>query len=243
MARIVIYGATSAIAEEAARSCAARGDTLCLIGRNAARLTAVADDLAVRGAAHVLTAVLDFEDLELHAASVADAQRQLGGIDAALIAHGVLDLEANGDPAALAHLMHVNFVSAASLALRLGQAMRAAGGGTLVVLSSVAAERGRRSNFGYGASKAALNVFLQGLRAELAPAGVRVVTAKLGPTRTPMLRHRPAPPLVASARRVGRGVARLLHRPRDEAYLPALWGAVMWVVRALPEWLAKRLRW
>lgn len=240
--RVLIVGATSAIAVEVARLYAARGASLILVGRNPARLTAVGDDLRVRGAALVETQVLDVLDRDAHAAVVGRAFA--GGLDVALLAHGVLpdQQQCQSDPVEAVRALELNLVATVALLTRLASEFERQGSGTIAVISSVAGDRGRQSNYVYGAAKAGVTVFLQGLRQRLHPAGVRVLTLKPGFVDTPMTAHLPRNPLSSPPHRAGRAIYRALEARRDVAYIPWFWRPVMTLIRALPESLFKRIR-
>lgn len=241
--KVIVAGATSAIAQALARRLAEEGAQLHLIGRNPERLAAIRDDLAVRSGLQVGVTVADLDDLSRHAALVAEADARLGGADLAIVAHGVL-----GDPdvtrvdgVAAARVLHTNLVSPASLLTALAAPMQARGAGTLVALSSVAGDRGRQSNYPYGAAKGGLSLFLQGLRNRLHRSGVRVLTVKLGFVDTPMTAGLPKNALYASPDAVARGVLRAVRRGRSVVYLPWFWRPIMSIIRAIPEPLFKRL--
>jgi decaprenylphospho-beta-D-erythro-pentofuranosid-2-ulose 2-reductase len=242
--RVLVVGATSAIATEAARAYAAHGARLFLTARNGERLEAVAADLRVRGAAEVRCALLDVTDRRRGAEVMEQAWSAFEGLDVALLAHGVLPdqrrCEANAGEA-LASL-EVNFNSTIGLLTPLANRFEAARAGCIAVLTSVAGDRGRQSNYLYGAAKGGLDRYLQGLRNRLFPSGVAVVTLKPGFVDTPMTAGMARGPLFASARRVGRGVYRAIERRRDIAYIPSFWRPIMAVVRAVPESVFKRLR-
>lgn len=244
MRKILIVGATSAIAQATARLWAADGDQLFLVARNADRLQAVAEDLRVRGAARVETRVLEATAWEAQAEVLDSAWAALGGLDAALIAHGSLpDQRACQRDAALTRReLEVNALSVLSLLTQLANRFEAQGHGTLAVIASVAGDRGRQSNYVYGAAKAAVGVFLQGLRNRLHRAGVRVVTIKPGFVDTPMTAAFPKGPLWASPERVARGIHKALERGPEVVYLPGFWRWIMLVIRLLPEPLFKRLQ-
>ncbi|HLV61002.1 MAG TPA: SDR family oxidoreductase [Fredinandcohnia sp.] len=243
MKRIAIFGATSAIAQACARIWAARGDALFLVGRKAERLEAIAGDLGVRGAKSVRFEAHDLADLEAHPALVDHAFEALGGIDVALVAHGAL-----GDPVLLAQdaalaaeNIALNFVSAASLLTCLANRMEAQGGGSLAVISSVAGDRGRQSNYVYGSAKAGLTAFASGLRNRLHRRGVHVLTVKPGMVDTPMTAHMKKSALFASPEAVAKGIVRAIDRRKDVVYVPGFWRAIMWVIRSIPERVFKRL--
>lgn len=244
MKKVLVLGATSAIAQSTCRLLAARGASLYLVGRNPARLDAVARDLTVRGARHVAQEVRDLDDTSSHAGLVARAEGALGGLDGALLAHGVLGeqraAEASWEEAS--RLLHTNFLSAASLLTHLANRFEAQRDGTLVVISSVAGDRGRQSNYVYGTAKGALSVFLQGLRNRLHRAGVAVVTVKPGFVDTPMTAHLKKGALWASPEQVARGIVRAADRRRNEVYLPGFWRLIMALIRSVPESVFKRLK-
>lgn len=244
MRRIIIFGATSAIAQGFARQAATRGDALFLVGRSAEKLAAVADDARVRGASSVHTAVADLDETARHGPLVQDAERALGGLDGALVAHGTLtdQAAAQRDFAVVRREVHTNFLSAASILTIVANHFEEKRAGTIAVISSVAGDRGRQSNYVYGAAKAALTTFLSGLRSRLAPSGVAVVTVKPGLVDTPMTAHLPKNALFAKPDDVGRRIYRALERGEDVVYVPFFWACVMLLVRSVPERVFKRLK-
>lgn len=243
MKRIVIFGATSAIAQACARIWAGRGDTLYLVGRRSERLEAVAGDLEVRGAGLVKWEAHDLADVEAHEAIVDRAFAALGGVDVALIAHGTLGDQTllKEDPSLAMDSIRVNFVSAASLLSHLANRMEKQGSGCLAVISSVAGDRGRQSNYVYGAAKAGLSAFASGLRGRLATSGVSVLTIKPGFVDTPMTAHVKKGILFASPETVAQGIVRAIDRKKDVVYVPGFWRPIMWLIRSLPERIFKRL--
>ena len=245
MRRILIVGATSAIAEATARLFAARGDALFLAARNAAHLRVIADDLKVRGAARVSTATLDVADFSLHEPVVDQAERELGGIDLALIAHGTLSdqQQCQADVAALRHEFDVNALSVMGLLTLLANRFESRRQGTLAVISSVAGDRGRQSNYAYGSAKAAVTTFLSGLRQRLAKANVDVLTIKPGFVDTPMTAAIPDKgALWAKPDAIAAGIVRAIERRRSVVYLPWFWRWIMWVIRHIPEPVFKKIR-
>lgn len=238
MERVLVLGATSAIAQQVARLYAARGASLFLVGRNPERLAAVADDLRVRGAS-VETAVADLDDPSLHGELLDRAVP----LQIVLLAHGVLGdpQQTAQDARAAGDVLWTNLLAPVSLLTHAAQRMEEQRSGCLVALSSVAGDRGRASNAVYGASKAGLTAFLSGLRNRLSRTGVRVVTVKPGFVDTPMTAHVPKNPLFASPERVARDVVRAVDRGRDVVYTPWWWRLVMLVVKLIPERIFKRL--
>lgn len=239
-----MVGATSAIAQETSRRFAAYGAHLFLTGRDAEKLSSVAQDLRLRGAGQVDTAVLDVVDLERHEAVLEAAFAALGDVDVALIAHGVLPDQSlcEQDASAALEALSINFTATVALLTPLANRLEAQRRGCLAVISSVAGDRGRQSNYVYGSSKGGLDVFLQGLRNRLYRSGVSVVTIKPGFVDTPMTASKPKNSLYASPGRVARGIHRAIEARRNVVYLPWFWRPIMCIVNSLPEALFKRLR-
>lgn len=240
MANVVVFGATSGIACEVAKIWAARGDRLFLVGRNPDKLAAVVEALGPAVAGHVASG---FVDGHVNAQLVARAREVLGRIDTALIAHGDLgdQLLSEKDPAEAERVIAANFTSVVSLLIPLANHFEAQRAGRLVVISSVAGERGRPRNFTYGAAKRAVTTYLQGLRSRLHPHGVAVTTIKLGPVDTPMTVGHPKNLLFATAPRVARDIVRAADRRVPEAYVPWFWWPLMAIVRNVPEALFQKL--
>ena len=243
MQRILIVGATSAIAEACARLYATRGARLHLLARDAERLALIGRDLEVRGAAAVSSGLCDFSQPFDAEALLADARDALGGLDVVLLAHGVLPSQqvCEQDVRRLREAFEINTLSTLVLLTHLANMLQAQGQGTIAVIGSVAGDRGRQSNYVYGATKAALEVFLAGLRNRLAKHGVQVVTLKPGFVDTPMTAAFKKGLLWATPDTIAAGIARAIDRQRDVVYLPWFWRPVMGVIRAIPERVFKRL--
>ncbi|HEY1810437.1 MAG TPA: SDR family oxidoreductase [Acidobacteriaceae bacterium] len=241
--RVLALGATSAIAEATLRLMAERGASFFLVARNAARLDAVSADLLTRGAERVSGQVADLDDTVGHPALLSGAVAALGGIDVALIAHGVLGNQAQSeqDYSAAEAVLRTNFLSAVSLVTWLANYFEAERRGTIAVISSVAGDRGRKSNYVYGASKGGLNVFLDGVRNRIDRAGVQVLTIKPGFVATPMTAHLAKNALFAQPAVVAQYILRAIDRRRDVAYAPPFWGMIMLVVRSIPGRIFKKL--
>ncbi|BDG09662.1 SDR family oxidoreductase [Anaeromyxobacter paludicola] len=245
MRRVLVLGATSAIAEATARVHAERGDALFLVARSPARLAAVADDLALRGAPKVEGFVADLNDLSHHRELLDAAEAALGGPpEVVLLAYGALGspVVLDRDPYAAVEVLNTNLVSPVALLTLVAERLARAGRGTIVGISSVAGDRGRSGNAVYGASKAGLTAFLSGLRARLWRAGVHVLTVKPGFVDTPMTAHLAKGPLFAPPGAVAQGIVRAVDRKADEVYLPWFWRLVMFAVRHIPERIFKQLR-
>lgn len=239
---VAIFGATSAIAADVARLYAGTGASLYLVGRSEAKLAPLVRELGplrVRG-----HALVDFDQLDVAPDCVAQAVSTLGGrIDVALVAHGLLgdQRESERSVSAAVQIAHTNYLSVMALVIPLANQLAAQRSGHLAVLSSVAAERGRPRNYTYASAKAALNVYLQGVRSRLHPYGVQVHTLKLGPVDTPMTATHTKNLLFARSDRVARDIVASIHAGRAEAYVPWVWRPLMQVVRALPEAVFQRV--
>lgn len=237
---ILIVGATSAIAEQTALALVGRCKQFVLAARNQERLDAVARSLRVRGAT-VHTLAYDAEHMQ-EVDLLAQARQVLGGElpDAVLIAHAVLPRheEVVHDPILAHRVLEINTVSVLTLCTAVCRHFEERGSGVLAVISSVAADRGRVNNFLYAASKAALDVYLDGvrLRWKLRSSHLRVLTIKPGYVRTPMTTHVERMLLPASPERVGAAIARLIAGHRDgRRYIPWWWRPIMAIARLLPD--------
>lgn len=244
MLRIAIFGATSGIAEAVARDFAKDGAQFFLCARNAVALADMAADLKVRGSAHIDTRVADLSDMESLPTLCEEARTTLGGIDVALIAHGVLpDQEACEASAEMTlEVLRINTMSPAALATRLGGIMLAQGSGSLVILSSVAGDRGRPGNFVYGASKALLSVLGEGMALKLAERGVKVLVVKPGFVDTKMTAAFRKGMLWTSAADAGGAIAAAVKAGRSGViYTPAWWRLIMLVVKFAPGFVVRRM--
>lgn len=241
--RVLALGATSAIAEATLRLLAETGASFYLVGRNPDKVAAVQADLLTRGAAAASSLAADLDDTSLHPAILSRAIGALGAIDLALIAHGVLgdQQQAEADYAAAEAVLRTNLLSAVSLIGRLANYFEAEKRGTIAVISSVAGDRGRKSNYVYGASKGGLNIYLDGLRHRLHGSGVQVLTIKPGFVATPMTAHLPPSPLFASPKRVAADILRAVEKGKQVTYTPPFWRGIMLVVRNLPGFIFHRL--
>ncbi len=240
--RILVLGATSGIAEATMRHLVSPGSQFCLVGRNAAKLAAVASDLRTRGATEAFTYVADLDRIDGHIAMLESAVHQLGAIDLAFLAHGVLgdQLSAQSDYDEVERVFHTNFLSAASLITWLANYFEQQHSGTLAVISSVAGERGRSNLYVYGASKAALTAFLSGVRNRIDRSGAHVLTIKPGTIATAMTAHMKPSRLTATADAAGKGIAVAIHARKDVAYIPGFWAVIMFIIRAIPEGIFKK---
>lgn len=242
--KIFIFGATSAIAEATARLFATDGCSLFLVARDPDKLKVSAEDLRVRGAAQVMTATANALDFDRHQTLVNSAFEALNGLDTVLIAHGTLSdqdcCERSFDQ--VRREFEINAMGVLSLLTHAANRFEGQGFGTLCVISSVAGDRGRQSNYVYGAAKGAVSIFLQGLRNRLHSKGVRVLTVKPGFVDTPMTVSLPKNRLWSLPDQIAKGIHKAVTDKKDIVYLPWFWSPVMLVIRWIPETLFKRMR-
>jgi decaprenylphospho-beta-D-erythro-pentofuranosid-2-ulose 2-reductase len=234
--QIVILGATSAIAEAAARIWAARGARFVLVARDAARTEIIAADLKARGAADADVVALDCAKVDAEV-ELRKLVSRLGRLDILLLAYGVLGdqqiLETS--PAAAADMLRTNFDSAALWCLAAAAILERQRSGALVVIGSVAGDRGRQSNYLYGATKGGLALLTEGIAHRLAPLGARAVIIKPGFVDTPMTAaFSKEGPLWAKPEAVAAVIARSVEKGGPIVYAPAFWMAIMFIVRNLP---------
>jgi short-subunit dehydrogenase len=241
--KILVLGATSGIAEATCRIWAAQGASLFLVARNAEKLAAVAADLKVRGASYVDTVVADLDDTDAHPALLAHAVNSLTGMDIAYLAHGILgdQDEAEQDFNAAAQILYTNLMAPVSLLTWLANFCVQRHSGVIAVISSVAGDRGRKSNYVYGSSKAGLSAFLGGLRNRVDREGVTVLSIKPGPTRTAMTAAMPKSEKFADVDSVAESIVSAIDKRKDVLYVPFQWQPIMFVIRNVPERIFKKL--
>jgi decaprenylphospho-beta-D-erythro-pentofuranosid-2-ulose 2-reductase len=241
--KILVLGATSGIAEATCRIWAAQGASLFLVARNQEKLEAIAADLKTRGASYIDTAVADLDDTDQHPALLAHAINSLTGMDVAYLAHGILGDQAEAEQSfnTAAQILHTNLMAPVSLLTWLANFCVQRRSGTLAVLSSVAGDRGRKSNYVYGTSKAGLSAFLGGLRNRVDREGVTVLNIKPGPTRTAMTAGMPKSEKFASAESVAESIVKAIDSRKDVLYVPFQWQPIMFIIRNIPETIFKKL--
>jgi decaprenylphospho-beta-D-erythro-pentofuranosid-2-ulose 2-reductase len=245
MKAVLVIGATSAIAAACARIWAAQGARLFLVARDPEKLDAVAGDLTVRGATAVHTFQMDATDMAAHTPMIDEAFQALEKIDVALIAHGTLPDQAacEVDVALTLREFQTNGTSVIALLTSLAKRLEGQGRGALAVITSVAGDRGRPSNYVYGSAKAAVSTFCEGLRARLFRAGVSLTDIRPGFVASPMTQDLALPrALVAQPASVARRIVAGIERKADVLYAPAFWWLIMMIVRSIPRAIFKRMR-
>ena len=244
MSRVLIIGATSAIAQEVAKIYAASGSQLFLVARNSQKLEQVVKDLKVRGADNIEQLSLDLINIEDHEQIVTAADKFMSGIDIVLIAHGTLPDQKSCENSVINTVqeLQINFLSTVSLLTLLANYFEKQASGCIAVISSVAGDRGRQSNYVYGAAKGGLSVFLQGLRNRLSRAGICVLTIKPGFVISPMTAEFKKGILWAQPKKVANNIVSAIHKRKNVVYVPWFWRLIMLIICNIPENIFKRMR-
>jgi NAD(P)-dependent dehydrogenase (short-subunit alcohol dehydrogenase family) len=239
----LILGGSSSIGRAFAEVVAAAGSDVILAGRDVADLERTAADVAIRTGRRADVLAFDAEAFDSHdefaTACFGDGARRLN----VFVLFGVMpgQDEIDGAFELARRTVHVNYLGAVSILSRLAPHLEAQGGGRVVVLSSVAGDRGRPKNYVYGSAKAGLNAYLQGLRARLWRRGVTVTTVKAGYLDTDMSFGHPGMFLVASPEACAKACLNAAEKGREVIYFPRFWWVVMTIIKAIPERVFKRL--
>jgi decaprenylphospho-beta-D-erythro-pentofuranosid-2-ulose 2-reductase len=244
MKKLIALGATSGIAMEVQRQLAHQACELLLVARSPERLAAIQTDLLVRGAPKVLTYSADISCIAQHAGILNFASRTFPDFDTVFLAYGSMRNQKDCESSVqiLVEELQVDFVSAAAILSLFASNLERRRTGCIAAITSVAGDRGRRSNYVYGSAKGGLSLFLQGLRSRLYPAGVRVITIKPGLVQSPMTDRLPNATHFVDPKQVAHDIARSLERGSpDILYTPRIWRYIMKAVRLVPETIFKRL--
>lgn len=241
---ILIIGATSAIAQATIRLYAEQQNNLYLLGRSSEHLATIASDAKVRGANQVHFQALDVNQFDSHEAVLSTVFKHFETVDIALIAHGTLPDQAACQQSAQVMLqeLNTNAMSTLSLLTLLANRFEAQQKGSIAVISSVAGDRGRQSNYVYGAAKGMVSIFLQGLRNRLTPAKVHVLDIKPGFVDTPMTADFKKGPLWAQPEQIAKSILQAIDNNKDTLYTPFFWKYIMLIIRNIPEVIFKRLK-
>ncbi len=244
MRRVLILGATSAVARAVAVAFAGQGHQLFLGARNQTELDRIQADLRVRFGVPVDTGVLEAGDVESHPTFIKHALTRLGGLDVVVFAIGLLgeQPEASHDPARALELIRINFSSSVSLLAPLADFLEEQQQGAIVGISSVAGDRARQSKYVYDAAKGGLSLYLQGLRNRLEPSGVRVYTVKPGFVDTSMTYGLPDLFLVAQPEQVAHWILKMLGKRSGIYYMPWFWRWIMLIIKLIPESIFKKMK-
>lgn len=240
----LVLGASSAIARAFARVAAAAGDDVILAGRDAADLEIAATDVTLRGSGQARALAFDARDHGSHEAVAAQAEALAAGKPLSVfLAFGTMPAQAeiDADWATAWATLDSNLVGAMSILQRLAPILETRKAGRVVAIGSVAGDRGRLKNYVYGAAKAGLATYLQGLRARLFRADVPVTTVKPGFVDTAMTWGLPGLFLVASPEDVARTCYAAARKGKEEIYVPFFWWGIMTIIRNIPERIFKKL--
>jgi short-subunit dehydrogenase len=242
--KILIIGATSAIAEATARIWAQRGDELFLVARNQERLNVIAGDLKVRGSLGTHGYCMDANNLEEHLSMLDKVFRILGKIDIVLIAHGTLSNQKECEQSVELTMQEIktNALSVIALMTHLANRFKKQGSGTIAVISSVAGDRGRASNYVYGSSKSMVTAFTSGLRQRLYKSGVSVVTIKPGFVDTPMTADFKKGLLWAKPEKIAKAIVVACDKKNGEVYMPGFWWGVIKTINLIPDEIFKKIK-
>lgn len=242
--KLLIFGATSAIAYEAEKLFAADNCSLYLCARDEAALGRISNDLIVRGAPRVECSSFDALNRESIQNVITDCLDKYPELDGLLIAHGDLPDQkmCESDVDEMKRTVEINFLSVAEMLTIIGPHFEKIGKGSIAVISSVAGDRGRQSNYVYGSAKGALSVFLSGLRQRLAKFSVNVLTIKPGFVDTPMTAEYRKGFLFVKPDVVGRGIYNAIKRGKGVVYVPWFWWWIMLIIRNIPDRIFNKIK-
>ncbi|MBX3042316.1 MAG: SDR family oxidoreductase [Candidatus Kapabacteria bacterium] len=244
MKNVLIFGATSAIAQETAKQFAVSGYNLALAARSHTKTLAVIEDIRTNyPLANAKFYQFDALEYDKHSEIIQNVVNDFGNIDIVMIAHGTLT--DNVDTRQNFELFHKSFennaISVFSISELVAEYFKDQKKGSLVVISSVAGDRGRQSNYVYGAAKGAVSIYLQGLRNRLSKSNVNVITVKPGFVDTPMTAHLPKNFLFAKPADIAKGIIDAIDNQKNVVYLPFFWKFIMLIIKLIPESIFKRL--
>ncbi|MEZ8273573.1 SDR family oxidoreductase [Vibrio splendidus] len=244
MQNIIIIGATSAMAKEVAKLYALEKANLYLIARDTSKLDTIKQDLMVRGANTVHTAPFDANQFDSHQALIEQAFEALGRIDVLLVAHGSLPNQelCQTDSMKAIEELNTNGVSVISLLTHAATKMVQQKSGNITVITSVAGDRGRQSNYVYGAAKGLVSTFLQGLAQRLSKSGVHVLDIKPGFVDTPMTAEFDKGALWAKPEKVAQIIKKRINKKSSFSYTPAFWFVIMTIIKFVPKFIFNKAK-
>ena len=244
MKNILIIGATSSIARATAHIYAKQGHHLYLIARDSKRLTILEKDLKVHGAKNIYTDTFDAIQYKNHLSLVQKAFKKLGTIDIVLLAHGTLSNQKKCEDSfeTTYEELSINAIGTISILTHIANQMEKQKKGTLAVITSVAGDRGRQSNYVYGSAKAMLSTFLEGLRNRLQKSNINVLDIRPGFVDTPMTATFSKGFLWAKPESIAKGIYQAIQKKKHIVYLPSFWKYIMWLIRNIPENIFIRLK-
>lgn len=243
---VLILGVTSAIARALAAEFARQGHDLIVAARDKAETEAIASDLALRYRVKATAKPFEAEDFNSHPAFIEECIGDAAGaLEGLVLGFGFMDEQAvaqkNFETAK--RTVDVNLSATMSICERIAPHFEHIRHGFIAGISSVAGDRGRQTNYIYGAAKAGMSTYLQGLRNRLHASGVRVITIKPGFVDTKMTWGLPLPgPLVATPERAAREIYVAITGKKDVAYVPWFWRYIILIIRSIPEWQFKKMK-
>lgn len=243
MKNIIILGATSGISQAVAKELLADDVCFHLVARNKEKLDIVAADLLARGCDSTECYLLDFNDLSGHADTVKQISEKAGVIDTLFVCYGIMHTQADceTDVTQAIEQVNSNYVSTVSLLVLFARSMKEQNSGTIAVVSSVAGDRGRKSNYLYGSAKAGLSIFLEGLRYKLYEQGINVLTIKPGFVDSPMTADIKKGALWATTGQVAKHIVKGISKNRSVIYVPPFWFYIMVVIKLIPAFIFRKL--
>ena len=237
MKKILIIGATSAIAEQCARIWAARGNEIYLVARNKERIRTIAADLKVRGATQIYTYCTDLNNIDSHDDFFDIAEDKMSRIDIVLIAHGTLPNQKSCERNIKETLgeIQTNAISTISLLTLISNRFERKKDGTICVITSVAGDRGRASNYIYGSAKAMVSSFISGLQQRLNKSSVKIINIKPGFVDTPMTKAFKKGLIWVKPNKVAEKIVKAIDAGCSEIYIPAIWRVIMALIKVIPN--------
>lgn len=242
--KILVFGASSTIAFEVEKIWSNNQNELVLVGRDESKLNRIANDLKIRGAKQVYTYIKDLLHYEDADEFVNSLWIKHSGFDVVFMAHGVLGEQRSDEKKAVdtVQIINANFVSHAAFLTPIANLMEKQGYGKIAVITSVAGDRGKQSNYIYCSAKAAKIAFLSGLRNRLFPAGISVTELRLGFVETAMTEHFKKGALWAKPDKIAKCISSSIDNKKDIVYLPKIWFFIMLIIKNIPEFLFKKLK-
>ena len=244
MKNILVIGATSAIAQTFIERMAVGDNKLFLVARDKDKLSTIKNDLRIKKNISIATFILDVNDHNNYDSMFNTAKLYLGRIDILLMAHGTLpdQKECEEKVETAVFEFGINALSTIVFCLKAAKIFEDQKFGLLAVITSVAGDRGRQSNYIYGSAKGAVNIFLQGLRNRLTKYGVSVLTVKPGFVDTPMTAHLPKNLLFSKPEVIAKGIVKAINKNKSkEIYLPGYWRIIMFIIKSIPGKIFNKL--
>ncbi len=244
MKKILILGATSAIAESCAKIWARKGASLFLVGRNEEKLNKINSDLKLNGSKEIFSYLMNLNTIEEHKKMLDVAQNKLGDLNIILIAYGNLPNQENceEDVSTTLDEIKTNAISTIALLTEISKILSKKKSGTIAVITSVAGDRGRASNYVYGSAKAMVSTFLSGLRQRLDKSNISVVDIKPGFIDTPMTKNYKKNFLWSSPEKISPKIVKAIDNGESEIYVPSFWKIIMLIIKYIPGFIYKKIR-